>query len=346
VFGHYGQVESGELRVGDKIYAEVNATRRHNIELNHSATHLLHSALREVLGEHVAQKGSLVNENGLRFDFSQPEAITKAQLEEIERIVNCKIRENIPVIIEEMGIDAAKAKGAMALFGEKYGDVVRVVEMSTFSIELCGGTHVQRTGEIGFFKLTSESAVAAGVRRVEAITGETTVAWIHQLQQVLQHSAELLKADNASLVEKIQQLQDKSKRTEKELQQLKDKQAALAGSELVKQAQQINGVNVVVTQLDNAEAKTLRTMVDDLKNQLGSAIVVIGSVADEKVNLIVGVTTDLTSKVKAGELVGEMAKQVGGKGGGRPDMAMAGGSEPQNLLQALNFAQEWIQAKL
>ena len=206
--------------------------------------------------------------------------------------------------------------------------------------------HTSNVQEIGFFKLTSEGAVAAGVRRVEAITGETTVAWIHQLQQVLQHSTELLKADNASLVEKIQQLQDKSKRTEKELQQLKDKQAALAGSELVKQAQQINGVNVVVTQLDNTEAKTLRTMVDDLKNQLGSAIVVIGAVADEKVNLIVGVTTDLTSKVKAGELVGEMAKQVGGKGGGRPDMAMAGGSEPQNLLQALNFAQEWIQAKL
>ena len=346
VFGHYGQVESGELRIGDKVSAEVNATRRHSIELNHSATHLLHSALREVLGEHVAQKGSLVNENGLRFDFSQPEAITKVQLEEIERIVNRKIRENIPVIIEEMDIDSAKAKGAMALFGEKYGDVVRVVEMSEFSIELCGGTHVQSTGDIGFFKLTSEGAVAAGVRRVEAITGEIALAWIHQLQQVLQHSAELLKADNTSLVEKIQQLQDKSKRTEKELQQLKDKQAALAGSEIAKQAQQINGINVVVTQLDNAEAKTLRTMVDDLKNQLGSAIVVIGTVADEKVNLIVGVTTDLTSKVKAGELVGEMAKKVGGKGGGRPDMAMAGGSEPQNLLQALNFAQEWIQAKL
>lgn len=346
VFGHIGQLVSGSLSVGDKVSATVNAERRHAITLNHSATHLLHSALREVLGNHVAQKGSLVSENTLRFDFSQPEAISKAQLEEIERIVNRKVRENIQVTIAEMGIEEAKAKGAMALFGEKYGDVVRVVDMTEFSIELCGGTHVKHTGEIGLFKIVSEGAVAAGVRRVEAVTGENALQWLHSLQQVVQQSAELLKADSHSLAEKISQLQEKAKKVEKELQQLKDKQAAQAGADLAKQAQQIKGVNVVIQQLDNVEPKALRTMVDDLKNQLGNAIVVFGATAEDKVNLIVGVTKDLTAKVNAGELVGAMAQQVGGKGGGRPDMAMAGGSEPQNLAQALEFAQQWIEAKL
>ena len=346
VFGHIGQLTSGSLKVGDKVKAEVEAQRRHAITLNHSATHLLHSALREVLGNHVAQKGSLVNEQVLRFDFSQPEAINKAQLAEIERIVNRKVRENIQVVIEQMDIESAKAKGAMALFGEKYGDVVRVVDMSDFSIELCGGTHVNQTGDIGLFKITSEGAVAAGVRRVEAVTGENALAWLHNLQQIAQNSAEVLKTDVASLVEKTQQLQDKAKRTEKELEQLKTKQASQAGADLAKQAEQINGVNVVVQQIDNVDAKALRTMVDDLKNQLGTAIIVFGSVVDDKVNLIVGVTKDLTDKVKAGELVGEMAQHVGGKGGGRPDMAMAGGSEPQHLSNALTFAKEWIQAKI
>ncbi|WP_448911690.1 alanine--tRNA ligase [Haemophilus sputorum] len=346
VFGHIGQLTSGSLKVGDKVKAEVEAQRRHAITLNHSATHLLHSALREVLGNHVAQKGSLVNEQVLRFDFSQPEAINKAQLAEIERIVNRKVRENIQVVIEQMDIESAKAKGAMALFGEKYGDVVRVVDMSDFSIELCGGTHVNQTGDIGLFKITSEGAVAAGVRRIEAVTGENALAWLHNLQQIAQNSAEVLKTDVASLVEKIQQLQDKAKRTEKELEQLKTKQASQAGADLAKQAEQINGVNVVVQQIDNVDAKALRTMVDDLKNQLGTAIIVFGSVVDDKVNLIVGVTRDLTDKVKAGELVGEMAQHVGGKGGGRPDMAMAGGSEPQHLSNALTFAKEWIQAKI
>ena len=346
VFGHIGQLTSGSLKVGDKVKAEVEAQRRHAITLNHSATHLLHSALREVLGNHVAQKGSLVNEQVLRFDFSQPEAINKAQLAEIERIVNRKVRENIQVVIEQMDIESAKAKGAMALFGEKYGDVVRVVDMSDFSIELCGGTHVNQTGDIGLFKITSEGAVAAGVRRVEAVTGENALAWLHNLQQIAQNSAEVLKTDVASLVEKIQQLQDKAKRTEKELEQLKTKQASQAGADLAKQAEQINGVNVVVQQIDNVDAKALRTMVDDLKNQLGTAIIVFGSVVDDKVSLIVGVTKDLTDKVKAGELVGEMAQRVGGKGGGRPDMAMAGGSEPQHLSNALTFAKEWIQAKI
>ncbi|MDP0017230.1 alanine--tRNA ligase [Glaesserella parasuis] len=347
VFGHIGQLASGTLSVGDKVKAEVNTTRRHAITLNHSATHLLHSALRQVLGDHVAQKGSLVSENSLRFDFSQGEAISKADLEEIERIINTKIRENIVVTTEVMDLESAKQKGAMALFGEKYGDRVRVVDMTAaFSVELCGGTHVKQTGEIGLFKVVSEGAVAAGVRRIEAVTGENAIGLLHQQQQILNQSAELLKADTASLVEKIQQLQEKSKKVEKELQQLKDKLAAQAGGELAKQAQQINGVNVVVQRLENVDAKALRTMVDDLKNQLGSAVIVFATQTDEKVNLIVGVTKDLTDKVNAGELVGLMAQEVGGKGGGRADMAMAGGSQPENITQALNVATNWIQAKL
>lgn len=346
VFGHIGQLEAGSLAVGDKVFAEIDTYRRKAITLNHSATHLLHSALRQVLGEHVAQKGSLVSEGALRFDFIQPEAISKAQLEEVERIVNRKIRENIPVIIDTMSLDAAKQKGAMALFGEKYGDVVRVVDMGDFSIELCGGTHVKQTGDIGLFKLVSEGAVAAGIRRVEAITGENAIEWLHQQQKIIQHSAELLKAESTTLVEKIQLLQDKQKRLEKELQQLKDKQAAQAGGELAKQAKQINGVHVVIQQLDGIEPKTLRTMVDDLKNQLGSAVIVFASQAEDKVNLIVGVTSDITTKINAGELVGKIAQEVGGKGGGRADMAMAGGSKPQHIAKALDLAVNWIQAKL
>lgn len=346
VWGHIGQLNGGVLAVGDVVSALVNVERRHAITLNHSATHLLHAALRQVLGDHVAQKGSLVSEQILRFDISQPEAITKAQLEEVERIVNAKVRENIQVVIEEMDIESAKAKGAMALFGEKYGDVVRVVDIPEFSIELCGGTHIRQTGDIGLFKITSEGAVAAGIRRIEAVTGENAIVWLHNLQQAVQQSAELLKADSNSLAEKIIQLQEKAKRTEKELQQLQSKFAAQAGADLAKQATQVNGVNVVIQQLENVEPKALRTMVDDLKNQLGTAVIVFGSNAEDKVNLIVGVTKDLTHKVNAGELVGAMAQKVGGKGGGRPDMAMAGGSEPQNLPSALALATEWISTKL
>lgn len=346
VFGHIGQLVSGSLSVGDTVFAQADAIRRHAITLNHSATHLLHAALRQVLGDHVTQKGSLVSESSLRFDFSQPEAIAKADLEEIERIINRKIRENVVVTTEIMDLDAAKAKGAMALFGEKYGDRVRVVSMTEFSVELCGGTHVKQTGEIGLFKFVSEGAVAAGVRRVEAVTGEDAIAFLHQQQQILNQSADLLKADGASLVEKIQQLQDKSKKAEKELQQLKEKLAVQAGSELAKQVQKINGVNVVIKRLDAVEAKNLKSMVDDLKNQLGSAVIVFASVVVDKVNLIVGVTPDLTHKVKAGELVNELAKQVGGKGGGRPDMAMAGGSQLENVDQALSAGLTWLKANL
>ncbi|MDO4698229.1 MAG: alanine--tRNA ligase [Pasteurellaceae bacterium] len=346
VFGHIGQLTSGSLAVGDKVLAQIDTARRHAITSNHSATHLLHSALRQVLGDHVAQKGSLVSENSLRFDFSQPEAIAKADLDEIERIINRKIRENAQVTTDVMDLESAKQKGAMALFGEKYGEKVRVVGMTDFSVELCGGTHVKQTGEIGLFKFISEGAVAAGVRRVEAVTGENAIALLHQQQQVLNQSAELLKADSSTLVEKIQQLQEKSKKVEKELQQLKEKLAAQAGGELAKQAKQINGVNVVVQRLDGVEPKALRTMVDDLKNQLGSAVIAFATQTDEKVNLIVGVTNDLTKQVNAGELVGLMAQEVGGKGGGRPDMAMAGGSQPENIAKALEFAMNWIQTKL
>ncbi|MCK3657016.1 alanine--tRNA ligase [Pasteurellaceae bacterium Macca] len=346
VFGHIGQLSSGSLSVGDKVFAEIDVQRRHAITLNHSATHLLHSALREVLGEHVAQKGSLVSEKTLRFDFSQPEAIAKTDLEEIERIINCKVRENITVTTEVMDIDSAKAKGAMALFGEKYGDVVRIVDMSAFSIELCGGTHVKQTGDIGLFKLISEGAVASGVRRIEAVTGENAIELLHQQQKVLNQSAELLKADSTTLADKIQQLQERNKKIEKELQQLKDKMAAQAGGELAKQAILINGVNVLVQQLENVDAKALRTMVDDLKNQLGSAVIAFATQSEDKVNLIVGVTKEVTNQINAGELVGLMAQAVGGKGGGRPDMAMAGGSQPEHITKALDIAHHWIAEKL
>ena len=346
VFGHIGELTRGTLSVGQTVNAKVDEQRRQNTALNHSATHLLHSALRQVLGDHVAQKGSLVQEHALRFDFVQPEAISKAQLAEVERLVNFHIRANHPIVTEEMDIESAKAKGAMALFGEKYGDVVRVVTMSPFSIELCGGIHAKRTGDIGLFKILSESAIAAGIRRIEAVTGEGALDWLYNQQHILQQSADLLKSDLVSLPEKIQQLQDKAKKTEKELQQLKEKAAMQAGSDLAKSAVEINGVLTIVKRLDSVETKSLRVMVDDLKNQLGSAVIAFASEADSKVNLIVGVTQDLTSRVKAGELVNLMAQQVGGKGGGRPDMAMAGGSQPEHIANALTACSDWLKTNL
>lgn len=346
VIGHIGQLRTGKLAVGDKVSAKVNATRRHATSLNHSATHLLHSALREVLGEHVAQKGSLVSETTLRFDFSQPEAITKDKLEAVERIVNQKVRENLPVTIQTMTLDAAKAKGAMALFGEKYGEVVRVVDMTDFSIELCGGIHVKNTGEIGLFKIISEGAVAAGIRRIEAVTGENAINALHAQQQVINQLTELLKSDQSGIVDKIQQLQDKTKKVEKELQQLKEKLASQAGGELAKSATELNGAKVLVQEVSGVDSKALRTMVDDLKNQLGTAVIAFAAEAEGKVNLIVGVTPNLTNKLNAGELVGLMAKEVGGKGGGRADMAMAGGQQPENISKALAVALATIEAKL
>ncbi|MGR6980628.1 alanine--tRNA ligase [Testudinibacter sp. P27/CKL/0425] len=346
VFGHIGELLQGELVVGQSLNAVVDSQRRAKTSLNHSATHLLHAALRQILGTHVNQKGSLVSDSILRFDFAQPEAISKAQLNQIEDLVNREIRANYPIVTEVMDLEAAKAKGAMALFGEKYSEQVRVLSMGEFSTELCGGIHANRTGDIGLFKIISEGAIASGIRRIEALTGGNAINWLHQQQAVLQQSAELLKGDTASLVEKIQQLQERNKRAEKELQQLKEKAAQQAGSDLAKQTKMINGVNVLLQQLDGIEAKSLRTMVDDLKNQLGSAVIAFASVADGKVNLIVGVTADLTSKVKAGELVNVMAQQVGGKGGGRPDLAMAGGTQVENVVAALASAQTWLENQL
>ncbi|MFZ7186838.1 alanine--tRNA ligase [Avibacterium avium] len=346
VFGHIGGVAEGTLSVGQVVDAVVDVVRRKQISLNHSATHLLHAALRQVLGKHVAQKGSLVSDNLLRFDFAQPEAISKEQLFEVEKLVNQQVRANHPIQTEIMDLEAAKAKGAMALFGEKYAEQVRVLTMGDFSIELCGGIHAQYTGEIGLFKIISESAIAAGVRRIEAVTGETAIDWLHQQLGVLNQSADLLKSDVSSLTDKIQQLQDKAKKAEKELQQVKEKAAMQAGSDIAKSAVKINGVSVVLQQLDGMDTKSLRVMVDDLKNQLGSAVIAFVSVLEGKVSLVVGVTADLTAKVKAGELVNIMAQQVGGKGGGRPDMAMAGGSQPENVKEALSACSDWLNAHL
>ncbi|MFZ7224048.1 alanine--tRNA ligase [Avibacterium avium] len=346
VFGHIGGVAEGTLSVGQFVDAVVDVARRKQISLNHSATHLLHAALRQVLGKHVAQKGSLVSDNLLRFDFAQPEAISKEQLFEVEKLVNQQVRANHPIQTEIMDLDAAKAKGAMALFGEKYAEQVRVLTMGDFSIELCGGIHAQYTGEIGLFKIISESAIAAGIRRIEAVTGETAIDWLHQQLGVLNQSADLLKSDVSSLTDKIQQLQDKAKKAEKELQQFKEKAAMQAGSDIAKSAVKINGVSVVLQQLDGMDTKSLRVMVDDLKNQLGSAVIAFVSVLEGKVSLVVGVTADLTAKVKAGELVNIMAQQVGGKGGGRPDMAMAGGSQPENVKEALSACSDWLNAHL
>ena len=346
VFGHIGELAQGELAVGQSMNAVADSQRRTKISLNHSATHLLHAALREILGTHVNQKGSLVSDSILRFDFAQPEAISKVQLNEIEDLVNQQIRANNPIVTEIMDLEAAKTKGAMALFGEKYSEQVRVLSMGEFSTELCGGIHAARTGDIGLFKIISEGAIAAGIRRIEAVTGANAIDWLHQQQAVMQQSADLLKADTNSLVEKIQQLQERNKRAEKELQLLKEKAAQQAGNDLAKQTQTINGVQVVLQKLDGVEAKSLRIMVDDLKNQLGSAVIAFASVTDGKVNLIAGVTEDLTAKIKAGELVNLMAQQVGGKGGGRPDLAMAGGAQIENVAIALATAKTWLENQL
>ncbi|WP_233115406.1 alanine--tRNA ligase [Aggregatibacter actinomycetemcomitans] len=346
VFGHIGELTQGSLSVGQSVNAVVDEVRRQRISLNHSATHLLHAALRQVLGEHVAQKGSLVSDALLRFDFAQHEPISKAQLAEVERIVNQQVRANNPIKTDIMELEAAKAKGAMALFGEKYSDQVRVLTMGDFSIELCGGIHAKRTGDIGLFKIVTETAVAAGIRRIEAITGETAIEWLQNQQSLLNQSAELLKSDVNSITDKVSLLQDKFKKVEKELQTLKEKAALQAGNDLAQSAVKINGVSVIAQQLDGIEAKSLRSMVDSLKNQLGSAVILFASVVDEKVNLIVGVTQDLTGKVKAGELVNLMAQQVGGKGGGRPDMAMAGGTQPENVNKALSVCSDWLKANL
>jgi len=344
--GHSGKLTVGSLRVGDRLSAEVDEARRARIRLNHSATHLLHAALRQVLGDHVAQKGSLVNDKYLRFDFSHFEAMKPQEIRQVEEIVNTQIRHNLTIDTNIMELEAARAKGAMALFGEKYDDHVRVLSMGDFSTELCGGTHASRTGDIGLFRITSESGTAAGVRRIEAVTGEGALSQVYSQSEQLQDIAQLVKANNSNLSEKVRALIDHARGLEKELQQLKDQQAAQESASLSSQAIVVKGTKLLVSELKNVEPKMLRTMVDDLKNQLGSAVIVLATVADGKVSLITGVTKDLTDRVKAGELVGELAQKVGGKGGGRPDMAQAGGTDAQALPAALAGVESWVAEKL
>ncbi|MDI5877925.1 alanine--tRNA ligase [Shewanella xiamenensis] len=344
--GHKGTLTAGTISVGQAIEAKVDKKLRHRTQLNHSVTHLLHAALRQVLGTHVTQKGSLVDPERLRFDFSHFEAVKPAELKQVEELVNTQIRRNHELKVAEMAIDEAKEKGAMALFGEKYDAEVRVVTMGDFSIELCGGTHVGRTGDIGLFKITSEGGIAAGVRRIEAVTGAAAMAYVAQQQAQLEEAAALLKGDTQSVVTKLKAQLDKMKQLEKDMQQLKDKLAAAASADLAGDAVVVNGVNVLIKKLEGVEAGALRGLQDELKQKLKSAVILLGVAQEGKVNLIAGVSNDLVSKVKAGELVAMVAAQVGGKGGGRPDMAQAGGSQPENLDAALSQVLPWITERL
>ncbi|EBJ2906929.1 alanine--tRNA ligase [Salmonella enterica] len=344
--GHLGKLSAGALKVGDAVQADVDEARRARIRLNHSATHLMHAALRQVLGTHVAQKGSLVSDKVLRFDFSHNEAMKPSEIRQVEDLVNAQIRRNLPIETNIMDLEAAKAKGAMALFGEKYDERVRVLSMGDFSTELCGGTHASRTGDIGLFRIISESGTAAGIRRIEAVTGEGAMATVHAQSDRLNDIAHLLKGDSQNLGDKVRAVLERTRQLEKELQQLKDQAAAQESANLSSKAVDLNGVKLLVSELAGIEPKTLRTMVDDLKNQLGSTVIVLATVVEGKVSLIAGVSKDVTDRVKAGELIGMVAQQVGGKGGGRPDMAQAGGTDEAALPAALASVQGWVSAKL
>ncbi|EGH9833927.1 alanine--tRNA ligase [Salmonella enterica subsp. enterica serovar Enteritidis] len=344
--GHLGKLSAGALKVGDAVQADVDEARRARIRLNHSATHLMHAALRQVLGTHVAQKGSLVSDKVLRFDFSHNEAMKPSEIREVEDLVNAQIRRNLPIETNIMDLDAAKAKGAMALFGEKYDERVRVLSMGDFSTELCGGTHASRTGDIGLFRIISESGTAAGIRRIEAVTGEGAMATVHAQSDRLNDIAHLLKGDSQNLGDKVRAVLERTRQLEKELQQLKDQAAAQESANLSSKAVDLNGVKLLVSELAGIEPKMLRTMVDDLKNQLGSTVIVLATVVEGKVSLIAGVSKDVIDRVKAGELIGMVAQQVGGKGGGRPDMAQAGGTDAAALPAALASVQGWVSAKL
>ncbi|HGV6929538.1 alanine--tRNA ligase [Escherichia coli] len=344
--GHIGKLAAGSLKVGDAVQADVDEARRARIRLNHSATHLMHAALRQVLGTHVSQKGSLVNDKVLRFDFSHNEAMKPEEIRAVEDLVNAQIRRNLPIETNIMDLEAAKAKGAMALFGEKYDERVRVLSMGDFSTELCGGTHASRTGDIGLFRIISESGTAAGVRRIEAVTGEGAITTVHADSDRLSEVAHLLKGDSNNLADKVRSVLERTRQLEKELQQLKEQAAAQESANLSSKAIDANGVKLLVSELSGVEPKMLRTMVDDLKNQLGSTIIVLATVAEGKVSLIAGVSKDVTDRVKAGELIGMVAQQVGGKGGGRPDMAQAGGTDAAALPAALASVKGWVSAKL
>ena len=344
---HHGVVSKGSLSVGATINAEVDASVRTATGLNHSATHLLHAALRQVLGEHVQQKGSLVDSQRLRFDFSHFEAIKPEQLKELEEIVNREVRRNTPVQTEEMDIESAKAKGAMALFGEKYGDSVRVLTMGDgFSVELCGGIHANRTGDIGVFKIVSEGGVAAGVRRIEAVTGAAAFAYLNGAEEQLKEAASLVKGSRDNLLDKLSAVLDRNRQLEKELEQLKAKAASAAGSDLAGSAVDIKGVKTLGARIDGLDGKGLLALVDQLKNKLGSAVILLGGVQDDKVVLVAGVTQDLTAKLKAGDLMKQAAAAVGGKGGGRPDMAQGGGVDAAALDGALALIGPFVEQGL
>jgi alanyl-tRNA synthetase len=346
IHAHLGVMQTGELRVGDEVEARVDENHRRPTMLNHSATHLLHAALRRVLGTHVQQKGSLVEPERLRFDFSHFEPISAEQLTEIERLVNSAIRGNVSVETRIMSVDEALEAGAMALFGEKYGHEVRVLSMGDFSVELCGGTHVSRVGDIGLFKIIQETGIASGVRRIEAITGEAAIAYVERTENQLQGIAALLKGSADDVRNKVSQLLDRNRKLEKELERIKAKLASQQGSDLASQAVEIGGIKVLAARLDGAEAKTLRDTVDQLKNRLGAAAVVLATVAGDKVSLVAGVSKDQTGRIKAGDLVSTVARQVGGRGGGRPDMAQAGGNQPENLDAALASVPDWVRSQL
>ena len=343
---HKGYVERGQFTLGEQVQAEVDEECRLATAAHHSVTHLLHAALRQVLGSHVAQKGSQVGPDRLRFDFSHFEPLTMATIRRVEELVNAEIRKNHEINTRLMSIDDAKQSGAMALFGEKYDDEVRVVGMGEFSTELCGGTHAKRTGDIGFFKIISESGVAAGIRRIEAVAGQSAIDYMHQLGEQIDETASLIKGDQFSIAAKVRQFIDRTRSLERELEQLKAKLASHAGANLLSQVVQVNGQQVLVAELEGVDPKSLRTTLDELKNRLQSGILLLATVADGKVSLIAGVTNDLTVKVKAGELVNMVAQQVGGKGGGRPDMAQAGGTEPQALPAALERVIPWLEERL
>jgi alanyl-tRNA synthetase len=345
VFGHHGKVVAGTVSVGDVLDAQVDEARRARTMRNHSSTHLMHKALRQVLGEHVQQKGSLVDPDKTRFDFAHDAPMTAEQIAKVEAIVNAEVLANTPVNAQVMAYDDAVKGGAMALFGEKYGDEVRVLDIG-FSRELCGGTHVARTGDIGLFKIVSESGVAAGVRRVEAITGDNSLAYVQNLNATLASAAGALKVQPGELPSRIAQVQDQLKALEKEISQLKSKLASSAGDDLAASAVDVKGIKVLAASLDGIDPKSLRETVDQLKNKLKSAAIVLAAVEGGKVSLVAGVTADASGKVKAGDLVNFVAQQVGGKGGGRPDMAMAGGTEPAALPQALASVQAWVEGKL
>uniref|UniRef100_UPI0040472C31 alanine--tRNA ligase n=1 Tax=Polynucleobacter sp. TaxID=2029855 RepID=UPI0040472C31 len=345
VFGHHGQVLEGEIKVGDQLNAKVNAERRARTIRHHSATHLMHKALREVLGAHVSQKGSLVDADKTRFDFTHTAAMTPEQIAQVEQLVNAEILANAATSAKVMSLDDAQKTGAMMLFGEKYGESVRVLEIGS-SKELCGGTHVQRTGDIGIFKILSESGVAAGIRRVEAITGDRALTYLQKLDAQINQLAASLKATPSDLAQRITQLQDHARSLEKELERLGSKLAASQGDELMSQAVEVNGVKILAALLEGADAKVLRETLDQLKNKLKSAAIVLASVQDGKVQLAAGVTADTIAKVKAGDLVNHVAQQVGGKGGGKPDMAMAGGTDPKGLAVALKSVQAWVSERL